>query len=111
MAAHDRAGCRGCGQGGRLHGLSCDTGQSRRERHVGPSAHCDRRITTIRIVRLIIEEHRPAGTYRNTVARTEATATKPGAINWWPGCRNRFHAAVGNEQVQALVFIAGWIPD
>src|SRR5215211_3013829 len=111
MAAHDRAGRRRCGQGGRLHGLSCDTGQSRRGRHAGPSAYRDRRITTIRIVRLIIEEHLPAGTSRNTVARTEATASKPGAINWWPGCRNSFHAAVANEQVQALVFIAGWMPD
>src|SRR5215211_2771492 len=111
MAAHERAGRRRCGQGGRLHGLSCDTGQSRRGRHVGPGAHRDRRITAIRIVRLIIEEHLPAGTSRNTVARTEATASKPGAINWWPGCRNSFHAAVANEQVQALVFIAGWMPD
>src|SRR5215212_11959422 len=59
MAAHDRASRRRCGKGGRLHGLPCDTGQSRRGRHVGPSAFRDRRITTIRIVRLIIEEHLP----------------------------------------------------
>src|SRR5829696_400660 len=86
MAAHDRAGRCGRGQGGRFHGLRCDTGQSRRENHAGPGARRGRRITTVRIVRLIIEEHLPAGTYRNTLARTEATASKPGAITWWPGC-------------------------
>src|SRR5829696_491448 len=94
MAAHDRAGRRGRCQGGRLHGLSCDPGQSRRENHAGPSAHRDRRITTLRVVRLIIEEHLPAGTYRNTVARTDATASKPGSITWWPSCETVSTAAV-----------------
>src|SRR5215212_7928064 len=108
MAAHDRAGRRRCGQGGRLHGVPCDTGQSRRRRHVGPGAHRDRRITTIRIARLIIEEHLPPQARIGTLSRGPR---RPLEITWWPGCRNTFHAAVGNEQVQALVFIAGWMPD